>query len=124
MILYIAQTYRMNKTNRYFPNLAAWRSVLLQYAGLLIALLVLIIAFGLKTDHFLSLTTLRTISNQIPDAVLLAVGMIFVMIVGGIDLSVGSAEESRAHCRTAAHAASNPLMAKTTTLIGRGLMPA
>jgi ribose transport system permease protein len=33
---------------------------------------------------------LRTISNQIPDAVLLAVGMTFVMIVGGIDLSVGS----------------------------------
>lgn len=69
---------------------AAWRSVLMQYAGLLGALLLLIIAFSLKTNHFLSLTTLRTISNQIPDAVLLAVGMTFVMIAGGIDLSVGS----------------------------------
>src|ERR1051326_7553382 len=69
---------------------AAWRAVLLQYAGLLMALLLLIVAFSLKTDHFLSLTTLRTIANQIPDAVLLAVGMTFVMIVGGIDLSVGS----------------------------------
>ncbi len=68
----------------------AWRGLLLQYAGLLSALLLLIIAFGLKTDHFLSLTTLRTISNQIPDAVMLAVGMTLVMIVGGIDLSVGS----------------------------------
>jgi ribose transport system permease protein len=67
-----------------------WRGLLLQYAGLLSALLLLIIAFGLKTDHFLSLTTLRTISNQIPDSVLLAVGMTLVMIVGGIDLSVGS----------------------------------
>lgn len=86
----MAQTYRMNKTNLYFPNLAAWRNVLLQYAGLLIALLLLIVAFSLRTNHFLSLTTLRTISNQIPDAVLLAVGMTFVMIVGGIDLSVGS----------------------------------
>jgi ribose transport system permease protein len=68
----------------------AWRSLLLQYAGLLSALLLLIVAFSLKTDHFLSLTTLRTISNQIPDAVMLAVGMTLVMIVGGIDLSVGS----------------------------------
>ena len=69
---------------------AAWRSILLQYAGLLLALLALLVAFSLKTNHFLSLTTLRTISNQIPDAVLLAVGMTLVMIVGGIDLSVGS----------------------------------
>src|SRR4030095_3837524 len=68
----------------------AWRGLLLQYAGLLVALLLLVVAFSLKTNHFLSFTTLRTISNQIPDAVLLAVGMTFVMIVGGIDLSVGS----------------------------------
>lgn len=67
-----------------------WRGVLLQYAGLLAALLVLVVAFSLKTEHFLSLTTLRTIANQIPDAVLLATGMTLVMIVGGIDLSVGS----------------------------------
>ncbi len=68
----------------------AWRGLLLQYAGLLSALLLLLIVFSLMTNHFLSLTTLRTISNQIPDAVLLAVGMTLVMIVGGIDLSVGS----------------------------------
>lgn len=62
----------------------------MQYASLVAALLLLVVVFSLKTDHFLSLTTLRTIANQIPDAVLLAVGMTFVMIVGGIDLSVGS----------------------------------
>jgi ribose transport system permease protein len=78
----------MRKTNHL--KTSAWRSLLLQYAGLLSALLLLIVAFSLKTDHFLSLTTLRTISNQIPDAVMLAVGMTLVMIVGGIDLSVGS----------------------------------
>src|SRR5262245_13876286 len=78
----------MNKTIHL--KTPAWRGLLLQYAGLLSALLLLIVAFGLKTDHFLSLTTLRTISNQIPDAVMLAVGMTLVMIVGGIDLSVGS----------------------------------
>src|SRR5882672_8950390 len=69
---------------------SAARRTLLQYAGLLIALALLIVAFSAATRHFLSLTMLRTISNQIPDAVLLAAGMTFVMIVGGIDLSVGS----------------------------------
>jgi ribose transport system permease protein len=78
----------MNKTNHL--KTPAWRGLLLQYAGLLSALLLLIVAFGLKTDHFLTFTTLRTISNQIPDSVMLAVGMTLVMIVGGIDLSVGS----------------------------------
>jgi ribose transport system permease protein len=78
----------MSKTNQL--KTPAWRGLLLRYAGLLSALLLLIVAFSLKTDHFLSLTTLRTISNQIPDAVMLAVGMTLVMIVGGIDLSVGS----------------------------------
>lgn len=78
----------MSKTNQL--KTPAWHGLLLQYAGLLSALLLLIIAFSLKTNHFLSLTTLRTISNQIPDAVMLAVGMTLVMIVGGIDLSVGS----------------------------------
>jgi ribose transport system permease protein len=78
----------MSKTNHL--KTPAWRGLLLQYAGSLSALLLLIIAFGLKTDHFLSLTTLRAVSNQIPDAVMLAVGMTLVMIVGGVDLSVGS----------------------------------
>lgn len=82
----------MDKTSEALAGVraAAWRGILLQYAGLLIALVLLVVAFSLKTDHFLSLTTLRTIANQIPDAVLLAVGMTFVMIIGGIDLSVGS----------------------------------
>jgi ribose transport system permease protein len=79
----------MSKKNHHLKT-PAWRGLLLQYAGLLSALLLLIVAFSLTTDHFLSLTTLRTISNQIPDAVMLAVGMTLVMIVGGIDLSVGS----------------------------------
>jgi hypothetical protein len=43
----------MNKTNHL--KTPAWRGLLLQYAGLLSALLLLIVAFSLKTDHFLSL---------------------------------------------------------------------
>ncbi len=68
----------------------AWRGLLVEYGGLALALGLLVAAFSLGTGHFFSLLTLRTIANQIPDAVVIAVGMTLVMIVGGIDLSVGS----------------------------------
>ncbi|MDX2030176.1 MAG: ABC transporter permease [Blastocatellia bacterium] len=68
----------------------AWRGLLAEYGALLLALAALVAAFSLSTNHFLSLLTLRTIANQIPDAVVIAVGMTLVMISGGIDLSVGS----------------------------------
>ena len=61
-----------------------------EYAGLAGVLGVLVAGFGLATDHFFSPTTLRTIANQVPDALLVATGMTFVIIAGGIDLSVGS----------------------------------
>jgi len=60
------------------------------YLGLGLALLVLIAVFGSLTDHFLAQATFSTIANQVPSAVLVAVGMTFVLMVGGIDLSVGS----------------------------------
>jgi ribose transport system permease protein len=53
-------------------------------------LVLLLIAFGLATDHFLTPTTIRTIANQLPDVLLVATGMTLVIITGGIDLSVGS----------------------------------
>jgi ribose transport system permease protein len=65
---------------------ATWRD----YVGLGLALLVLVLAFGVLTEHFFARATFATIANQIPAAVLVAVGMTFVLIVGGIDLSVGS----------------------------------
>ena len=60
------------------------------YAGLAQVLGLLITLFALRTDYFFTWTTFRTIANQIPDAVILATGMTFVLIIGGIDLSVGS----------------------------------
>lgn len=61
-----------------------------EYLGLVAAIAVLVGIFGAATEYFLSATTFRTIANQIPDAVVVAVGMTFVLIAGGIDLSVGS----------------------------------
>jgi ribose transport system permease protein len=60
------------------------------YVGLAAALAGLLVLFGAVTDHFLTTATLRTIASQIPTAVVLATGMTLVLVVGGIDLSVGS----------------------------------
>ncbi len=54
------------------------------------SLLLLIVFFGLVADNFFSLVTLRTILNQLPALTVVTVGMTLVLIVGGIDLSVGS----------------------------------
>ena len=66
------------------------RAVLADYGGMALVLLLLVTVFGVSAPHFFSVTTFRTIANQIPDALLVAVGMTFVLLVGGIDLSVGS----------------------------------
>jgi len=60
------------------------------YLGLVLALVVLVTVFGIKAKNFFSPVTFQTIANQIPDATIIAVGMTFVLIIGGIDLSVGS----------------------------------
>jgi ribose transport system permease protein len=63
---------------------------LANYFGLLIVLLLLIGMFSILSNRFLTIGTLRIIANQIPDLTVIAVGMTFVLIVAGIDLSVGS----------------------------------
>jgi ribose transport system permease protein len=57
---------------------------------LLVALAALIVLFGAVSEHFLSMATLSTVLNQLPPLMLATVGMTLVMMVGGIDLSVGS----------------------------------
>ncbi|KTT54617.1 ABC transporter permease [Pseudomonas oryzihabitans] len=60
------------------------------YVGLAVALLAMIVLFSLMSSHFLSYATFTTLANQIPDLMVLATGMTFILIIGGIDLSVGS----------------------------------
>jgi len=64
--------------------------MLAEYASLVVVLLLLVGGFAAATEHFFTLTTLRTVANQVPDILLVATGMTFVIIAGGIDLSVGS----------------------------------
>ncbi len=58
--------------------------------AMLAVLAVLIILFGLLSRHFLTLRTLQSVVNQVPDLMVIATGMTLVLIAGGIDLSVGS----------------------------------
>ena len=61
-----------------------------EYLGLLSVLVGLIVLFSLRSEHFFSLITFTTLANQLPTLTVIAVGMTFVLIVAGIDLSVGS----------------------------------
>lgn len=54
------------------------------------SLALLIIFFSIASDNFFSLTTFTSILNQLPALTVVAVGMTLVLIVGCIDLSVGS----------------------------------
>lgn len=60
------------------------------YLGLAGALVAMVALFSVLSSHFLTYDTFSTIANQIPDLVVLSVGMTFVLIIAGIDLSVGS----------------------------------
>ena len=66
------------------------KKVISEFAGLLAALVILIIIFGLTAQNFFTITTFKTIANQVPDITIIAAGMTFVLIIAGIDLSVGS----------------------------------
>ena len=54
------------------------------------SLALLIIFFSIAADNFFSLATFTSILNQLPALTVVAVGMTLVLIVGCIDLSVGS----------------------------------
>lgn len=76
----------MADTKRRTP---AYRMVA-EYLGLSAVLAGLILVFSLSTEHFWSVATFQAIANQIPEPTIIAVGMTFVLIIAGIDLSVGS----------------------------------
>lgn len=58
--------------------------------GILLALLCLCVVLTFATDSFLTDKNLLTVLRQICINALLAIGMTFVLIIGGIDLTVGS----------------------------------
>ena len=65
------------------------RSFLSDY-GIIAVLLLLILIFSLLSDRFLMLNNIMNILRQVSIVGIISVGMTFVMITGGIDLSCGS----------------------------------
>ncbi|KIG10599.1 ABC transporter permease subunit [Caballeronia concitans] len=64
--------------------------VLMRTAGMLPVLILLCIGFGIVTDGFFSLQNMSIVTQQASINIVLAAGMTFVILTGGIDLSVGS----------------------------------
>lgn len=50
----------------------------------------MLILFGILSENFLTARTFHTLANRIPALAVVAAGMTLVLVVGGIDLSVGS----------------------------------
>ncbi|HEX7555344.1 MAG TPA: ribose ABC transporter permease, partial [Leptolinea sp.] len=65
-------------------------SLLLREAGIGLALLLLCIVFSIAAPRFASSTNITNILTQISINTVISVGMTFVILLGGIDLSVGS----------------------------------
>ena len=58
--------------------------------GIYLALIVLMIAFSLMNRSFLSISNFINILQQVSTMGIMAIGMMFVMLTGGVDLSVGT----------------------------------
>ena len=69
---------------------ARLRGRLAEYLGMVGVLGLLVLLFSLLSDYFFTPLTFATLANQIPALTVISVGMTFVLIIAGIDLSVGS----------------------------------
>lgn len=63
---------------------------IMRESGVALALILLVLGFAVLSPLFLTPNNITNIFTQIAINVILAVGMTFVILVGGIDLSVGS----------------------------------
>lgn len=61
-----------------------------EYVALLGVWLGLLLLFGALSSNFLSARTFSTLANRIPTLAVVSAGMTLVLIIGAIDLSVGS----------------------------------
>src|SRR5438132_9225886 len=66
------------------------RTAFREYAALLVIWAGLLLLFGATSEHFLSRQTFSALANRIPTLAVVAAGMTLVLVIGGIDLSVGS----------------------------------
>jgi ribose transport system permease protein len=63
---------------------------LIEYVAMAAIWIGLILLFGFLSHNFLSTRTFLSLANRIPALAVVSVGMTLVLVIGGIDLSVGS----------------------------------
>lgn len=68
----------------------AARKRVAEYAGMIAVLGLLVLVFSILSEYFFSRITFTTLANQVPALTVVAVGMTLVLVIAGIDLSVGS----------------------------------
>lgn len=71
-------------------NVQKQKRLKFQGLGSLIGLLLIVVALSVLADNFLTLNNLFNVFRQVSINALIAFGMTFVILIGGIDLSVGS----------------------------------
>lgn len=77
--------------NRLFSDNNKYRiRRIMRESGILIALIILIIVGALISPHFLKTTNLINVIRQVAIAGVIGIGMTFVILTAGIDLSVGA----------------------------------
>lgn len=81
---------KQNNTNKNYLIHNPIANFIQRNAGILIGLAVLFIFLSVATNSFLSTSNMLQVLRQICINGLLAFGMTFVLIIGGIDLTVGS----------------------------------
>lgn len=79
----------MDQTTQDKQRRLAWRSAM-QALGMLPVLIILGIVFEVMSGRFMSVQNLSIVAQQASINIVLAAGMTFVILTGGIDLSVGS----------------------------------
>jgi len=80
----------MEKTGLTLNTKTKFKSIISKNA-IIIAFIALVVAMSIaKPDHFLTLSNLVNILKQSSVLGILTIGMTFVLLIGGIDLSVGS----------------------------------
>jgi ribose transport system permease protein len=80
----------MNNQSMVFKNFGSQAGAILKKNVPFVILVLLVILFSFIAPNFMSFGNLRTLIRQISFAGISAVGLMFVMISGGIDLSIGS----------------------------------
>ncbi|WP_206615052.1 ABC transporter permease [Mesobaculum littorinae] len=81
----------MTETAHMTSNRQAYlRTMMRQYAGIVLSLVALCVFFSLTNDRFLSVANFTNIFQQVAVIAITAFGMTWVILLGEIDLSVGS----------------------------------